>query len=468
MLPWSFTLLCLSCLAAASEGTFSVTDDIFAYPQYELQYAEDYITLDEVVALLDRKAPQTTRNDEADLSTSQDHDRTDDDVYYEILTLREQPYFCTIPVVRPQIVNETKHVASEEETQKELARAADKGRELLSGMQGNQCLFYSTGWWTYSFCYNNQVRQFHALSPGQTGGRVWPPQEDPTTPAFVLGKADSATKDPATPNQNAESSVSTELQTKAETSYLVQRLDGGTQCDLTGKDRRIEIEFHCNPQLTDRIGWIKETATCAYLMVVYTPRLCSDVAFLPPKDSIAHTITCQEILTDEQIPEWEAAQQTTDEAAAQLVEQGAEPPLVVGGVEVGAMKFFKDGKKLERGRIVLTQDERAETIAMQKDGKVSSISSADLKKLELDPADIEKFQQELKKLAGSKDWKIERLDDVNGQVQLRGVVSEDEKGIRKNEKGEKGKTVEQKIDPSDDQVSDSDGEGSEEVYKEEI
>jgi hypothetical protein len=389
-----------------------------------------------------------------------DEEDPEEELEYELLTLHEQPYFCSIPIVTRAVANTTEEKMSEAETQKELARAADKGRELLSGMQGNQCLFYSTGWWTYSFCYNQQVRQFHALSPGQTGGRVWPPQEDPTTPAFVLGRVDESTKQPGTPDQESQHSVSTELQT----SYLVQQLAGGTPCDLTGKDRRIEVEYHCNPQLTDRIGWIKETSTCSYLMVVYTPRLCSDVAFLPPKESKAHAIVCQEILTESQIPEWEELRKQ-EQDARQVPDPGHEQILMVGDIQVGGMKYSKDGKKLERGRIVLTQDERAETIAMQKDGKVSSISKADLKKLELDPADIEQFKQQLEKLAGTKDWKIERLDDINGQVQLRGVVSEDEKVVTTGD----GQSTEEDS-PSEQPAEElPDGEaGSEEEYKEEI
>lgn len=460
MQPVLLVLLSLACSpSAASESSFSVSDDIFAYPQYEIVFEDDYIELDDVVKILDRQEIQKAQSTGANDVTVISHDEGDGDAAedYEILTLHEQPYLCTIPHVTRLPANETRLPASEEEKQKELARAADRGRELLAGMQSNQCLFYSTGWWTYSFCYNQQVRQFHALSAGQTGGRTWPPQEDPTTPAFVLGKVDAETKDPSAPDQNPQTAVTTELQTKAETSYLVQKLNGGTQCDLTGKDRRIDIEFHCNPQLTDRIGWIKEVSTCAYLMVVYTPRLCSDVAFMPPKDSNAHAITCQEILTEDQISEWRVAQIAQDDASTQLVQQDSEPPLIVGGVEVGAMKYFKDGKRLERGRIVLTQDERAETIVMQKDGKVSSISNADLKKLELDPGDLDKFKKELEKLAGSKDWKIERLDDVNGQVQLRGVVSEDEKKKAKEEK-----------EKEDDDASVDVAEGSEEVFKEEI
>ena len=440
--------------------------------QYEVVFDDRWIDLDQALRLFEKQdlkkaeAEQGTDVSLNSQSTSPHehaHD-TAEDVEYELLTLHEQPYLCSIPIVERATANTTEEKISEAETQKELARAADKGRELLSGMAGNQCLFYSTGWWTYSFCYNQQVRQFHALSPGQTGGRVWPPQEDPTTPAFVLGKVGSSTKQPGTPDQDSQHSVSTELQTKAETSYLVQQLDGGTPCDLTGKDRRIEIEYHCNPQLTDRRGWIKETSTCAYLMVVYTPRLCSDVAFLPPKESKAHAIVCREILTESQAAEEQDLRK--QEETPQLAEQRLEPILMVGDIQVGGMKYSKDGQRLERGRIVLTQDERAETIAMQKDGKISSISKADLKKLELDPADIDKFRKELEKLAGTKDWKIERLDDVDGQVQLRGVVSEDEKVVAK----ETTETPKVKNEASEEiKEAPPDGEeGSEEEYKEEI
>ncbi|KPI44907.1 uncharacterized protein AB675_2748 [Cyphellophora attinorum] len=460
MLPLLFVLLGACAPSAASETSFSVTDDLFAYPQYQIEHSDDYILFEDALDLLDSIKVASLAHSGSDVRVVREDEAFDDDVAeYAMLTLHNSPYLCSIPRVSRAVANETQPTASEEDKQKELARAADKGRELLSGMQSNQCLFYSTGWWTYSFCYNQEVRQFHALSMGQMGGRTWPPQQDPTTPAFVLGKVDAETKDPATPKQDSQTAVSTELQTKAETSYLVQKLAGGTNCDLTGKDRKVEIEFHCNPQLTDRIGWIKEVSTCSYLMVVYTPRLCSDVAFMPPKDSNAYPIRCSRILHESEVSEWEAEREAEEAAATQLVQQDAETPLFLGNVHVGGMKYFKDGKKLEPGRIVLTPDERAETIMMQKDGKVSSISNAELKKLELEPGDIEKFRKQLEKLAGAKDWKIERTDDINGQVQLRGVVSEDEK---------KSSREEDTDDPATDIGSDGELEGSEEVFKEDL
>jgi protein OS-9 len=84
------------------------------------------------------------------------------------------------------------------------------------------------------------------------------------------------------------------------------------------------------------------------------------------------------------------------------------------------------------------------------------VSATDLKKLDIDPEDVEAFRKEMQKLAGNKDWKIERLDDVDGAIQLRGVVStEEESYVEKRKEGE--------------QAGESDSEeGSEEEYKEEI
>lgn len=468
MALWILAGLIAAChICQGSETQFSVNDDLFAFPQYEVVFSESYIPVDQALDKLDvqfgwnwdEKTPETENGLLKQPQAFQSYQDYFPDEEYHVLQKNGRAYFCTIPIVKPVAINETKEKPSPEENEKELARAVDKGRELLQGMQSNQCLFYSTGWWTYSFCYNAQVRQFHALPPSAGAGRTWPPQEDPTTPAYVLGKVDGKKSSAA-----QEASTSTdlaELQTKAETHYLVQRLDGGTTCDLTGKARNVEIEFHCNPQITDRIGWIKETSTCSYLMIIYTPRLCNDVAFLPPKEAKTHTISCQEMLTESDIPEWEARKK--GEGSRKMIGE-SDGRIMVGDLEVGARKYLGKDGKIERGRIVLTQEEKAETIIQQKDGQIRSMAKADMKKLDLNPEEVEVFTKELQKLAGSKDWKIELLDDPAG-VQLRGIVSADEKD------GEK--TVEEKVAKGQKQAvaeeEEIDGnEGSEEEYKKEI
>ena len=368
--------------------------------------------------------PANSENYQGDVSSTLNAETTTSPGTYERILLHGYPHLCFIPGDTPNNENNTAAERSAADGDKELDNAISRGFQLLQGMASNQCLYYTTGWWTYSFCYNAQITQFHALPPGPNG-RAWPPQEDPTTPSYVLGKFEKqkSMESPSSPDSDRD--LSTEVKSQADTNYLVQRLEGGTPCDLTGNNRKIEVQFHCNPQLTDRIGWIKETATCAYMMIIYTPRLCNDVAFQPPKESRAHSITCQEIISEDDVESWEAEHE--DVTSRQALGQSQSQQIILGNVEVGAMKHVgREGKRLERGRIVLTQDEKAETVIMQKNGQISRLSKAELKKRHLSPDEVEAFGNEIKKYAGGKDWKIERLDDVNGHVQLRGVVAADD------------------------------------------
>jgi protein OS-9 len=376
------------------------------------------------------------------------------DKEYERMLLNGRPYLCTIPHVEAIKKNVSQESATKEEHENELARVADRGWELLQDMEGKGCLYFSTGWWSYSFCYNSQIKQFHSLPPGVNGAPPYPPAEDLDTPSYILGKFEpkkvGGSKDTAF--GKTESPV-TEVQTRAETSFLVQKLTGGTPCDLTGKERKVEVQFHCHPQSTDRIGWIKETATCTYLMIIYTPRLCNDVAFLPPREVRANPIHCLKILKPEEVSSWKAAK--TAEAAQKLIEPRPSPGLVVGDIEVGAMKEVgREGRRIEKGRVVSTPEERVETVAAQKNGKLEGLSKVDLRKRNINPEAVEAFSKKLQKEAGTKDWKIQIKDEANGQLELLGTIEagteEDEASGGERNEGEDAE------------------EGSEEVYKEDL
>jgi hypothetical protein len=87
-------------------------------------------------------------------------------------------------------------------------------------------------------------------------------------------------------------------------------------------------QFHCNSHGTDRIDWIKEVSICCYLMVIYTPRLCNDVTFLPPRDNKANGITCREVLTEEQQEEFYKRKNKQKQVDAQrLLEEAIEQVL---------------------------------------------------------------------------------------------------------------------------------------------
>lgn len=182
------------------------------------------------------------------------------DETYEAVVVDGQRYLCSIPVVAA--ANEANATAdataAKNEEEKELMRATDRGWELLQGMQGN-CVYFLSGWWSYSFCYNDEVRQFHQLPPSR-GVPVYPPVEDTAVKSFVLGRFPGAkgkgkkrvaeeraeaeqrkTLD-AEPDDGLGGMEVAKLETKGTTRYMVQRLGGGTECDLTGKERKIEVQ----------------------------------------------------------------------------------------------------------------------------------------------------------------------------------------------------------------------------------
>ncbi len=221
-------------------------------------------------------------------------------------------------------------------------------------------------------------------------------------------------------------------------------------CDLTGRERTIEVQYHCNPGASgDRISWIKEVTTCTYLMEVRTPRLCEDMAFLPPKPTRAHPISCQLIVGSDEEAARFRKQKTLDAArdgtrpgvdvAAKHADgssnkQGAGSPnpaqqqqqqsdfrgMTIGGVVVGGRQVLgaaAEGQPAPtlappRGFVSKQQAQQfpasqlIEMLAAAKtkaDGtKIEQITDEELEKLNLSPETIEELRQEMQKIAGEK------------------------------------------------------------------
>jgi protein OS-9 len=167
---------------------------------------------------------------------------------YEVLIHDGQRYLCGLPsteaIAAATLANasngtaQANRTADDEAT--ELSLATQRGRELLQGMEGS-CIYFVSGWWSYSFCYNEGVRQFHPLPTGRNVP-VYPPQEDRSVDAYVLGRFDALSRRGGGPKTiDMEKSVA-ELEVKGQTRYLVHHLGGGTVCDLTGEERSIEVQ----------------------------------------------------------------------------------------------------------------------------------------------------------------------------------------------------------------------------------
>lgn len=404
---------------------------------------------------------------------------------YEEMILENRRHLCQIPLVTNDDHNMTRDKGdSKAEEQKELARATDRGLELLREMEG-KCMYYFSGWWSYSFCYQKQIKQFHALPVGR-GIPNYPPIEDTTTHSFVLGRfvEDRGEED----QQPAKTDVA-ELHAKGGSRYLVQRLRGGTKCDLTGRERKVEVQFHCHPQSTDHIGWIKELTTCSYLMVIYTPRLCDDVAFLPPQQDEVHNIECREILMPDEVTEWEAVKEwyaVNQLADAAADADAAQPELqIVGGIEVGGRKLVgMEGKQIEKGRVASAGEERVEVVAKRENGEIRKISKQVLKKYDLDPEKVEDMKKLLDEQADGKDWTLE-IVETNGVIMFQGKLAEDEdwgddsasekspQDAAFRDEPPTGHKLKQESEPAEErkparQPEDSEGEGSEETFKDEL
>ncbi|KAK7980190.1 hypothetical protein PG989_012647 [Apiospora arundinis] len=464
-------------LSGARQPGFSIHHDLLAYPQFEVVFSEAFISEGEAKSLLERANDATHPQYEADFSsnkditsnikaaTGADGDDENDGNHkiaetYEIMNMAPHRYLCAIPVIEaPPAPNKTATELAKAEEARELARASANGWQLMSGLDG-ACLYYVSGWWSYSFCYGEDVVQFHAL-PSRQG----PPVRDPQSQEYVLGRVagskapspksrrgrggQAAQNPPPAKGVNKQQGntppPNTELQVKGDQRYLVQRLEDGTLCDLTNRPRVIEIQYHCSPGSTqDRIGWIKEVTTCSYLMLVNTPRLCSDVAFLPPQETRANSIACRTIIPDSEQAAWHA--QKSLEAQAAMVggkqqQQQKAGPMTIGGVVIGAREMLGNG---EDGREAATltaprqfrqdNDAYVEIVALSggtgKDGEDQGfevLTDEELERLAIDPEIIEQLKKKLQEVAGDKGWKLEVVEDGDGQNRhVRGVIDNED------------------------------------------
>lgn len=196
-----------------------------------------------------------------------DRGKSDQIAGYEEMILKGQKYLCSLPRI-PETEAKPEPNITAEQAKKEILDATERGWNLLQGMQG-QCIYFVSGWWSYSFCFNEGVKQFHQLPPARNVP-AYPPVEDKNVGSYMLGRFKSEANQhgpdgrdqdldddegsmPARPRVEEKGLALPKLQTKGEASYLTQTLQGGTLCDLTNKPRKIEVQVRklvrCNPML---------------------------------------------------------------------------------------------------------------------------------------------------------------------------------------------------------------------------
>lgn len=204
-------------------------------------------------------------------------------------------------------------------------------------------------------------------------------------------------------------------------------------------------QYHCNPSIgADRITLIKEILTCAYLMVVETPRLCNDVAFQPPQKDEANSITCRPVLLPEEAETYEKNRKAykAELTEAQIWEANPEaaaafgitsdsdetlPIQIVGDIIIGGHAIVPEDVEIQKSGIVGGVKEKfVETIASSW-GKDLSLSKEDMERLGLKDGKaiekLEKLKKELKKKAKGDGWRLDVVDTPHGR-EYRGIYGE--------------------------------------------
>lgn len=214
-------------------------------------------------------------------------------------------------------------------------------------------------------------------------------------------------------------------------------------------------------------------ATCTYLMVIQTPRLCNDVAFQPPQTDQPNIISCHRIVAAEEADDYEFELATIKEAERILDEQdaaaaqsdGSQSPRIVGDIIVGMHRLVPEGKLIEKseivGKLANSRDRfidghlnfetgggkeiYVDTLASS-DGK--TITKEDLTRLGLaDAKAIEKLKDQIEKAAQGEQWKLDVVDTARGR-EYRGIVGS---GVEKTDAVKKPKeTADNKAKESSD------------------
>ncbi|KAI0720971.1 glucosidase II beta subunit-like protein-domain-containing protein [Cerioporus squamosus] len=315
MLATALLPLSLAVLVAARVHHSRVPEDPYAFPKYRVSFLNGLPVLNETAERWLHDGLRGGEREFLDQPWRESHwdpnplkriEGTDDpqdaaassqDSNYTLQQMKLGPkssYLCLIPPP-PQ------DPLAAEEPPAEVTTPVHSW-SLLQPLAGT-CLYHRQGWFTYSYCHNSHVRQFHELHHQHipiTG--EYKPEEDPEWEAYTLGRAPPTLEAGAElTTAEAAAAANLELARGAGSRYLVQRWGDGTYCDKTGRKREVEIQFHCSMTMTDTILFVKETQTCHYVLHIATPRLCGEPGFKSRIDAEEeHYIRCREVVGPEE------------------------------------------------------------------------------------------------------------------------------------------------------------------------
>ncbi|KAJ1803017.1 Protein OS-9 [Coemansia sp. RSA 2598] len=334
--------------------------DVLEVPRFKIDFLPEPLAesrVSETVARLREKAQRRAKERTLDAGNGGGSLNASDPIYDPLVVSagRLSRFVCQVPRVDSEALlkDEEKEsgVGMDGDVdaggmEKELLRVTvERGLELLDSLK-TECILFSVGWWTYEYCHGSHVRQFHKFEP-DGDGVVY-------TVEYMLGRHESLQPAPAPidgsggTREKAEV-LDTQVVRIGRKRFLTQVWGGGTECDLTGKPRQVEIQFHCDPNGPERVALVEEIMTCYYVMVINTPRLCADPRFYDTLASIAYSIKCQQVVADDLI---RSAAEEQSRRASQHIGEG------VSGDESAEKQ--KAGHALDHRGLDASRDETGE------------------------------------------------------------------------------------------------------------
>ncbi|XP_043718805.1 protein OS-9 homolog isoform X2 [Telopea speciosissima] len=195
-----------------------------------------------------------------------------------------QKYLCFLPKVekpkigKPVTQQNTSNVIVETERRLKL-KTPDELLEVLKG----ECLVRHEGWWSYEFCYQKKLRQFHL-------------EDEKAVQEFILGVYDAESTAAFNHNLTDVSTLKDPRSKDASQRYHAHQYTNGTICDLTNDPRETEVRFVCSESRV-MISSITELSTCKYALTIQWPMLCKHPMFQEERP-VWHTINCNKLPKD--------------------------------------------------------------------------------------------------------------------------------------------------------------------------
>lgn len=141
-----------------------------------------------------------------------------------------------------------------------LSSASDDTSQVLSFLEGKNCLTGGTGWWKYEFCYGKYVRQFHVDKFGSKTSILLGVFDEKSHKDFLQLHPEKRPKEE-----------------KSQRKQIIHFYNDGSTCDQTGRKRQTEVVLKCLENASSKSTvslYLLEPKVCSYILGVESPLIC--------------------------------------------------------------------------------------------------------------------------------------------------------------------------------------------------